>query len=54
MSSEFQTIAALVVVALAATWLIMRAIKKRKNPGCGTGCGAVSAEMRKLQSKLKH
>lgn len=53
MSSAFQTIAALVVVALAATWLVARALAKRKNPGCGNDCGAVSPDMRRLQAKLK-
>jgi hypothetical protein len=53
MPPDLQTIAALVVVALAAAWLIVRAVRKRKNPGCGTDCGAVSPEIRKLQAKLK-
>ncbi len=53
MSSDFQTIAALVIVAVAATLLIYRMNAKRKNPGCGSDCGAVSPEIRKLQAKLK-
>lgn len=53
MPADFQTIAALVIVALAATWLVVRAIAKRKNPGCGGECGAVSPEIRKLQARLK-
>jgi hypothetical protein len=52
MSSDFQTIAALVVVALTATWLIARAVAKRKNPGCGDDCGAVSPEVKRLQARL--
>jgi hypothetical protein len=52
MSADFQTYAALVVVAVAATWLILRAIAKRKSPGCGTDCGAVSPEIRRLQARL--
>jgi len=40
-SSTLQTITALAIVALAATWLIVRALASRKNPGCGGDCGAV-------------
>lgn len=50
MSPDFQTIAALVVVAVAATWLIARALAKRKNPGCGGDCGCATTE---LKAKLK-
>jgi hypothetical protein len=53
MSSDFQTIAALIVVAATATWFVVRAIAKRKNPGCGSDCGAVSPDLRRLQQKLK-
>ena len=53
MSADFQTIAALVVVALTAAWLLVRVVGKRRNPGCGSDCGAVSREMKQLQSKLK-
>jgi hypothetical protein len=53
MSPQLQTIAALVVVAVAATWLIARTVAKRKNPGCGDDCGAVSPAMKRLQAKLK-
>lgn len=53
MSATFQTVAALALVALAAIWLIVRAIAKRKNPGCGGDCGAISPEVRKLQARLK-
>lgn len=52
MNAELQTILALVVVALAATWLIRRTLVKRKNPGCGTDCGAVSPDLKRLQSHL--
>ena len=52
MNADLQTILALVVVALAATWLVRRAIVKRKNPGCGSDCGAVSPELKRLQSHL--
>ncbi len=53
MSSQLQTVLALVVVALAATYLVLRALAKRKHPGCGTECGAVSPEIRKLQARLR-
>jgi hypothetical protein len=53
MSSTFQTISALAIVALAVVWLIARAVAKRRNPGCGSDCGAVSPEMRRLQARLK-
>jgi hypothetical protein len=53
MSSTFQTIAALVVVAVAAGWLLARALAKRKNPGCGSDCGAVSPEVKRLQARLR-
>jgi hypothetical protein len=52
MSAELQTIAALLVVAAAATWLVLRALAKRKNPGCGTDCGALSPGVKRLQSHL--
>lgn len=50
MSPEFQTIAALGVVAIAAIWLVVRTLAKRKNPGCGGECGCEAAE---LKGKLK-
>jgi len=50
MSSDFQTIAALVIVALAVTYLIARTVAKRKNPGCGGDCGCASTD---LKAKLK-
>jgi hypothetical protein len=53
MSPTVQTILALALVALAAAWLVRRAIVKRKNPGCGDDCGAVSPEMKRLQARLK-
>ncbi len=54
MSSSFQTVIALAIVALAATWLVVSMLRKRKQPGCGSeGCGAISPEIKKLQTKLK-
>jgi len=52
MSPAFQTLAALAVVALAAIWLTLRTLAQRKHPGCGSDCGAVSPEMKKLQARL--
>ena len=53
MSASTQTIVALAIVALTAAWLLRSWFGKRKAPGCGADCGAVSPEIRKLQAKLK-
>ena len=53
MSPAVQSLAALAVVAVAATWLTLRALAKRRNPGCGGDCGAVSPEVKRLQARLK-
>ncbi len=53
MSPAFQTIAALLIVVLAVIWLGARALAKRKNPGCGDDCGAVSPELKRLQRRLR-
>jgi hypothetical protein len=54
MSSDFQTIAALVVVALTAVWLVVRSVRKRSHSACGGGeCGAISRDVKELQAKLK-
>jgi attachment p12 family protein len=45
MSSSFQTLTALALVALATGWLLWRAFAKRK-AGCGGGCGCPSAEIK--------
>jgi len=47
MSSPFQTIAALVIVALAATWLILRGLAKRSKPGCGGECSCPTRELKR-------
>jgi len=47
MTPEFQSVAALVVVALAAAWLVWRAIVKRKKPGCGGDCGCPTEELKR-------
>jgi membrane protein implicated in regulation of membrane protease activity len=53
MSATFQTIIALAIVALAAILLVRSWLNKRKSPGCGSECGSVSPEIKKLQAKLK-
>ena len=53
MSSSLQTVIALALVALAAGLLLWSWFAKRKQPGCGGDCGAVSPEVKKLQAKLK-
>ena len=50
MSPALQSIVALAVVALAATWLVLRALAKKKTPGCGGDCGCPSSE---LKTRLK-
>lgn len=52
MSPQVQTMAALAIVAAAAIWLILRALRRRRS-GCGTDCGAISPEVRKLQAHMK-
>jgi len=53
MSSSLQTLIALAIVALAVALLARSFLKKRRNPGCGSACGAVSPEIKKLQAKLR-
>jgi len=47
MSADFQTVAALVVVALTATWMVARAISKRRKPGCGGDCACPTQELKR-------
>ena len=53
MSAPLQTLVALGLVALAAALLVRSFLKKRKQPGCGADCGAVSPEIKKLQARLR-
>ncbi len=54
MSSSSQTIVALVIVALAAAWLVRNAVRKSRTPGCGSeGCGAISPDAKSLRRRLK-
>jgi hypothetical protein len=50
MNSSIQTFVALALVALAASWLVLRALAKKKNPGCGGDCGCAPVD---LKAKLK-
>lgn len=53
MNPAVQTIVALAVVAVAAIWLLIRALRHDASHGCGGECGAVSPEVKKLQARLK-
>lgn len=53
MSASLQTIIALALVAVAAVLLVRSFLKRRNSPGCGSNCGAVSPEVKKLQARLK-
>jgi hypothetical protein len=50
MSSEWQTIVALLLVALAVVALVRTAVKKKKSPGCGGDCGCPTDD---FKTKLK-
>lgn len=49
-SPAVQSVAALALVAAAASWLALRALAKRKKPGCGGDCGCPAEE---IKAKLK-
>jgi len=51
LNPNWQTPAAVVVVLLALTGLVIRAIVNRKKPGCGAGCGCPTDA---FKAKLKH
>jgi hypothetical protein len=53
MSAPLQTAIALVIVATAAALLLRSWFGRKKSPGCGGECGAVSPEIKKLQARLK-
>ena len=50
MNASVQTFLALLIVAIATTWLIVRALAKKKSPGCGNDCGCATDD---LKAKLK-
>ena len=52
MTPEYQSLAALVIVATAAVWLVLRWFSNRRKPGCGGGCGCPSEELKaKVRSR---
>jgi hypothetical protein len=50
MTPQLQSVLALIVVAVAVTWMIARTLAKRKKPGCGGDCGCPPSE---FKAKLK-
>jgi len=46
MNAQVQTFAALAIVAAAAVCLVVRAIRKRRKPGCGGDCGCAAEDLR--------
>ena len=50
MKPELQTLAALALVGAAAIWLALRALGRRRKPGCGGDCGCPADE---FKTKLK-
>ena len=42
-----QTVAALIIVAIAATWLVVHALGKRRKPGCGGECACPTRELKR-------
>lgn len=46
MSPEYQTLAALLIVATASVWLLMRSFSRRRKPGCGGDCGCASGDLK--------
>jgi hypothetical protein len=50
MTAGVQTVLALAIVALAAAWLVRRAVVKKKNSGCGGECACPS---QKISATLK-
>jgi hypothetical protein len=46
MSADVQSWVALVVVAVAATWLLYRTFAKRKNSGCAGDCACATQKLK--------
>ena len=53
MTSEIQSLLALLAVGIAAVWLVRRAFRKGSHGCSGEACGAISPEVKKLQRRLK-
>lgn len=56
MSSSLQTLIAVALVLLASAYLLRSWFGRKKKSGCGSAgdCGAISPDVKKLQSRLKH
>ena len=52
MTPALQTSLALAIVAVAAVWLVLRAVAKKKNPGCGGDCGCASSATKSKLAKV--
>jgi hypothetical protein len=46
MSPMLQTLAALLIAAAAAVWLVLRWLARGRNPGCGGDCGCPSGDLK--------
>jgi len=54
MSAELQTLLSLLVVLVAAVWLLCRAFGKNAKGGCASGeCAALSPSIKKLKRKVR-
>jgi len=54
MSAELQTLFSLLVVVLAAAWLLCRTFGKNAKGGCSSGeCSALSPSVKKLKRKVR-
>lgn len=51
MSPTLQSILALIVVAIAVTWLVRRSLAKKK-AGCGGDCGCPASEVKERAAKI--
>ena len=52
MSPQLQSLLALVLVALAAGWLLYRSLAKQKASGCGGDCGCPASEVKAAAAKI--
>jgi hypothetical protein len=53
MSPELQTTLALGIATLAVVFLLRSWFGKKKSPGCGGECGAVSPAIKEIQKRLR-
>ena len=47
MTPELQAAAALTIVAIAVVGLTLRAVAKRKSPGCGSECACPTTKLKR-------